>query len=171
MSSLTLAEQAQRDQRRMRFKEESKRGAPPLPKRQFAHPEKLVKSDADACVAKLLARKMASGVSLTADQRRALETIQANGTSVVESAAATPLKPPVTVVAPARGPVAAREAPPAKPAAIEQPSKRVLTLRKKLHEIADLERREAEEGAVLQANQKQKVATKAALAAELASLS
>jgi hypothetical protein len=57
----------------------------------------------------------------------------------------------------------------ASPVAADQP-RRLLTLRKKLREIADLERREAEEGAVLQANQRAKIQQKSALEAELASL-
>ena len=54
-------------------------------------------------------------------------------------------------------------------ASLPAASKRIRTLRKKLHDIEELERRAAD-GAVLQENQKTKLLTKAEVQAELARL-
>ena len=166
MPALTQAEQTQRSARQARFKAEAKLGPPPLPKRQFAHAEKLVKTDPADRLAKLLARKAAAGMELTADQRRALETLgesQRNSMDSVAAAAPPPRKPIAAVPSstfvdkpPASGRVA--------------PSRRAITLRKKLHEIRVLEERVANDGAVLQNNQREKLAKKADLLAELEAL-
>ena len=66
-------------------------------------------------------------------------------------------------------PAAKVEAPPPPPPLSAANSKRAKTLRKKLHEIAELEGRVAD-GAVLPANQKAKVAAKSDISAELASI-
>ena len=162
-----MADAQLRELRRQRFAADAKRAPPPLPKREFAHPEKLVKSDADAVLAKFLARKVATGATLTDLQKRALGSIDSirinqpvpspkeitvSKRSELEPASPAPVAPAL-----------------ASPVAADQP-RRLLTLRKKLREIADLERREAEEGAVLQANQRAKIQQKSALEAELASL-
>ena len=54
--------------------------------------------------------------------------------------------------------------------ATEAPSKRELTLRKRLRDILELERRQSEDGAILKANQKEKIAEKEVIIAELATL-
>ena len=163
-----MADAQQRERRRQRFAADAKRAPPPLPKREFAHPEKLVKSDADAVLAKFLARKVAAGATLTDLQKRALGSIDSTRINqpvpshkeitVSKCSEFEPANP--APVAPAL----------ASPVAADHPARRLLTLRKKLREIADLERREAEEAAVLQANQRAKIQQKSALEAELASL-
>ena len=163
-----LTDAAQRDARRQRFKAEARRGPPPVPQRTFAHPEKLVKSDADACLAKLLARKAAAGVTLTPDQRRALETLGDTNSHHRPHA-----KEVVILGAGKNGaphpPAPTDRAAPA-PSSSRPPNRRVIVLRKKLREIDELQRRESEEGAVLQDNQKSKIASKDVLEAELTQL-
>ena len=165
--NFSMADALQRERRRQRFAADAKRAPPPLPKREFAHPEKLVKSDADAVLAKFLARKVAAGATLTDLQKRALGSIDSTRIN-------QPVPSPKEITVSKRSELEPANPAPAAPAlaspvAADQP-RRLLTLRKKLREIADLERREAEEGAVLQANQRAKIQQKSALEAELASL-
>ena len=164
-----MADALQRERRRQRFAADAKRAPPPLPKREFAHPEKLVKSDADAVLAKFLARKVAAGATLTDLQKRALGSI--DSTRINQP---VPLPKEITVskrseLEPANlAPVAQALAP---PVAADHPlARRLRIVRKKLREIAVLEQLEAVEGAVLQANQRAKLQEKSALEAELASL-
>ena len=157
-----------KQERRERFKREAKQPPPPLPVKRLAHPGgKIVSSDKDACLMKLIARKQAAGEELSDDQRRALQRLP-NG--AMSSARAAPT-PPIEKVATKKA-----VEKPAPSSAISAPrdqtsevSKRTRTLRKKMHEIAELERRAAD-GAVLQENQRSKLATKEAIAAELAQL-
>ena len=165
-----MADALQRERRRQRFAADAKRAPPPLPKREFAHPEKLVKSDADAVLAKFLARKVAAGATLTDLQKRALGSIDSTRIN-------QPVPSPKEITVSKRSELEPANPAPvapalASPVAADHPqqARRLLTLRKKLREIADLERREAEEGAVLQANQRAKIQQKSALEAELASL-
>ena len=165
--NLSMADALQRERRRQRFAADAKRAPPPLPKREFAHPEKLVKSDADAVLAKFLARKVAAGATLTDLQKRALGSVDSTRIN-------QPVPSPKEITVSKRSELEPASPAPvapalASPVAADQP-RRLLTLRKKLREIADLERREAEEGAVLQANQRAKIQQKSALEAELASL-
>ena len=55
--------------------------------------------------------------------------------------------------------------------AAQAPSKREIALHKKLREIEELKRRAEEDGAMLKASQKEKVAERAAILAELVALS
>lgn len=141
--------------RALRFKREARAGPPPLPKREFAHPGgKIETSDKEECLRKLLERKARRGEALTADQVRAAE---AHGGAM----AALPLQA-TTNVRPAPPPP--KQAPAAPPA-----SKEARKLRKRLHEIMELERR-VREGAVLEANQQAKLASKQQVAAQLEAL-
>ena len=151
--------------RAARFAREATAAPPPLPQRRMAHPGgKIVTTSKDAALRKLLARKAANGEELTADQRRALSSLQdGNGSS------AATVQPPRTSAAPAAPPAPAA-APPAPVVALaDSNSKRVRTLRKKLRECQQLEERLAE-GAVLQANQRDKLAGKGDVQRELTEL-
>jgi hypothetical protein len=184
---LAADENARRQARRQRFAKEAQRPPPALPTKRIAHAGgKIVTGDKDACLVKLLARKAAAGEELSADQRRALESIPAN---ISPDALATSVK--VLTLVPAYTVPAHRLSRPSAPqpsvpvqqttvlpapkpiapvAALGEPvPKRVRTLRKKLHEIEELEAR-VREGAVLQANQKAKLETKSSLVAELSQL-
>ena len=137
--------------RRARFRQEAKAGPPPLPKRTFAHPGgKIVTSDKDAALRKLLERKLRAGEALSADQQRALNSLSTNIDLPAPAAAA------VAPVEPKREPKA-------------EAQKQMQKLRKTLHQIEELERRLASGGA-LEANQLAKLARKADVAAGLAAL-
>ena len=137
--------------------------------KRLAHPGgKIVTSNKDACLLKLLARKEANGEVLTTDQRRALSTLRSSGANMTPVAApqTEPLSKPNAPLISSRAPKTA--APPVA-SLNEANSKRIRALRKKLHDIEELEQR-ASEGAILQANQQAKIALKGTLASELATL-
>ena len=162
-------EARRKQERRERFAREAKHPPPPVPVKRIAHPGgKIVSSDKDACLMKLIARKQAAGEELSDDQRRALQKLP-NG--ALSSARAPPSPAIETVATTTAVEMAAASSAISAPRATasEAVSKRTRTLRKKMHEIEELERRAAE-GAVLQENQRAKLATKEAIAAELAQL-
>jgi hypothetical protein len=170
-----------RQERKERFLREVNQPPPQPPAKKLAHPGgKIVTSDKERALLKLIARKQAAGEALSDDQRRALATLTANGTAqLAVSDGSSPLQqqqdrlpsPRVVSTVPstsrAKPPAAARA--PSGPPLSAANSKRAKTLRKKLHEIAELERRIADGGILLE-NQKAKVAAKADLSAELASI-
>ena len=176
MSADVMSDAAQRKARAARFKAEAKAGPPPLPKKNFAHPGgKIATSDKEACLAKLIARKQAAGEDLSEDQRRALATmtnqpatttapVHKQQTAATASAQATVAHVPVKSAEPVRTGIA--------PAPVDIRSaagKRIKTLRKKLHDIAELEGRQAN-GGLLQQNQLDKIANKTELVTELEQL-
>ena len=75
-------QEAQRRQdRKERFLREAQQPPPPLPVKRIAHPGgKIVTSDKDAALHKLIARKQAAGEALTDDQQRALAELTAKST-------------------------------------------------------------------------------------------
>ena len=168
-----LSSAAQRKARAARFKAEAKAGPPPLPVKRLAHPGgKIVTGNKEACLAALLARKQAAGEKLTDDQRRALSTL-------TNTPAPVSAPPPQQARVPEHERTSSMSAPPRAQIAehvantvVDNRSaagKRIKTLRKKLHDIAELEQRAAD-GGVLQDNQKAKISTKAELIAELSQL-
>lgn len=161
--------------RAARFKAEAKKPPPPLPKNRMAHPGgKIVTTNKEAALAALLARKQAQGIDLTADQRRALAELNPSMNSITSSSnvelpsfAHQPMHvsaAPSTLQPSTRDTVTKAE-----PKLDADGQKRLKTLRKKLKDIEVLERRR-EEGAVLQANQLEKIAGKADLLAALQQL-
>lgn len=133
-----------------------------------SHPGgKIVTSDKDACFLKLIARKQAASEELNEDQRRVLSSLTNGGGDTAPRAKPAPAKaaaaaPKAPLRAPAEAPAPAVSERSLLPAA----SKRIRTLRKKLHDIEELERRAAD-GAILQENQKTKIQAKAEVQAEL----
>jgi uncharacterized protein with WD repeat len=135
----------------------------------MAHPGgKIVSGDKKAALAALLARKQKAGLELTADQRRALADCgDVNALPVCRDAA---VRDDVAVnAARERIPIAAATRTIHTSHATEDGRKRERALRKKLREIDVLESR-AKEGAILQANQQEKIAGKAAIERELREL-
>ena len=142
-----------------RFKREFKAGPPPVPTKRLAHPGgKIVTSDKEQALKNLLARKLAQGAELTQDQRRALAQLDPSGgaylgssTNRVESQAS----PAVPSTAPT-APIVSASSHKQLSAEVQ---KKIKVLRKKVKDIEILEERLAE-GAILQANQKEKIAGK-----------
>ena len=142
-----------------RFKREFKAGPPPVPTKRLAHPGgKIVTSDKEQALKNLLARKLAQGAELTQDQRRALAQLDPSGgaylgssTNRVESQAS----PAVPSTAPT-APIVSASSHKQLSAEVQ---KKIKVLRKKIKDIEILEERLAE-GAILQANQKEKIAGK-----------
>ena len=127
---------------------------------------KIVTSNKEAALAALLRRKQEAGLELTIEQRRALAEIGTCTTNVKADQAqvtAAPVAPPKTVAAPAALPIGKA------PLLDAEGQKRLKNLRKKLKDIEILEAR-LEEGAVLQANQKEKIMQKAELTSALREL-
>ena len=168
-----------RQARKERFLREANAPPPPAPVKKIAHPGgKIVTSNKEQALLKLIARKQAAGEALSDDQRRALATLTTNGAAQLDDCPPpqqqhNPSPSPkvasnVPLTSSARQPqLAAKEAP--QPPLSAANGKRAKSLRKKLHEIAELERRVAD-GAILPANQKAKVAAKADISTELASI-
>lgn len=169
-----------KQERRERFNREKKNPPPPPPVKRLAHPGgKIVTSDKDACLLKLIARKQAAGEELNEAQKRALQNLT-NGAVAEASVSSSQLSVKVVAKPTVHEPVVKRAVhEPVAPAAptivfTDRPalpavSKRIKALRKKLHECEELEKR-ALDGAVLQANQKAKLESKAAVVEELARL-
>lgn len=142
-----------------RFKREFKAGPPPVPSKRLAHPGgKIVTSDKEQALKNLLARKLAQGAELTQDQRRALAQLDPSGgaylgssTNRVESQA-SPAVPPTAPTAPIVSASSHKQL-------SAEVQKKIKVLRKKVKDIEILEERLAE-GAILQANQKEKMAGK-----------
>ena len=142
-----------------RFKREFKAGPPPVPTKRLAHPGgKVVTSDKEQALKNLLARKLAQGAELTQDQRRALAQLDPSGgaylgssTNRVESQA-SPAVPPTAPTAPIVSASSHKQL-------SAEVQKKIKVLRKKVKDIEILEERLAE-GAILQANQKEKIAGK-----------
>ena len=166
-------EARRRQERKERFLREANQPPPPVPVKRIAHPGgKIVTSDKDAALLKLIARKQKAGEPLSEDQHRALATLTTSGAVSLEDP-----PPSQEMSIPSANVRLASSATKVVPAAKEEAlmpagsssSKRARTLRKKLHEIAELERRVAE-GGILQENQKAKLAAKPGLIAEMASI-
>ena len=136
-----------------RFKREAKAGPPPVPTKRIAHPGgKIVTNDKEQALKSLLARKQAQGLELTQDQRRALAQLDESGTEYLGgSKSSTESK-----ASPSVPPTAASSS--NKQLSLED-QKRVKKMRKAIKDIEILEGRLAE-GAILQANQKEKIASK-----------
>ena len=84
--------------RAARFRREEQRPPPPLPTNRITVSEgKVVTSDKDLALRKLIERKAAAGVQLTADQQRALSSLGASANQM-GSRSASQLK-----MAPSRG--------------------------------------------------------------------
>ena len=164
--------------RAARFKAEAKRPPPPTPKfwapglptenvaRATVFEHKVVKSDKDVALQKLIARKAKAGVSLTEDQKRALGSIgMSNANQEVRSGNSTnssrqPRKPnskPVVSAAPKSQPSSA---------AGQTVGAAERKLQKKIRECEGLEAVLAT-GKQLEANQIAKMQGKATLIAEL----
>ena len=151
--------------RALRFQREAAKPPPPLPVKRMAHPGgKIVTGDKDACLRKLLLRKAANGEVLTADQRRALQTLSVqDGAAVVTPEATSRAQaPPLPSAQAATNAGEDFEL-------VPSVNKRLRALRKKLREIAQLEERLAE-GGVLQQNQKDKIAGKEAILHEISEI-
>jgi hypothetical protein len=167
--------------RAARFRREEQRPPPPLPTNRITVSEgKVVTSDKDVALRKLLERKAVAGVPLTADQQRVLSSLGASANQM-SSRSASQLKP-----APSRGTMSTSQ--PKKTAGKSNTGHRTASpakaglgdfLRKKEHDpkeenklrrkIRDCEALElaAAAGATLEANQRSKMEGKAALVAEL----
>lgn len=118
----------------------------------------VVTSDKEQALKNLLARKLAQGAELTQDQRRALAQLDPSGgaylgssTNRVESQA-SPAVPPTAPTAPIVSASSHKQL-------SAEVQKKIKVLRKKVKDIEILEERLAE-GAILQANQKEKIAGK-----------
>ena len=169
--------------RAARFRREEQKPPPPLPTNRITVSEgKVVTSDKDVALRKLLERKATAGVPLTVDQQRVLSSLGASANQM-SSRSASQLK-----TAPSRGMTSTSQ--PKKTAdrgksntghRTASPAKAGLGdfLRKKEHDpkdenklrrkIRDCEALEsaAAAGATLEANQRSKMEGKAALVAEL----
>ena len=169
--------------RAARFRREEQRPPPPLPTNRITVSEgKVVTSDKDVALRKLLERKATAGVPLTVDQQRVLSSLGASANQM-SSRSASQLK-----TAPSRGTTSTSQ--PKKTAdrgksntghRTASPAKAGLGdfLRKKEHDpkdenklrrkIRDCEALEsaAAAGATLEANQRSKMEGKAALVAQL----
>ena len=163
---------AKKKARAERFKQEAKAGPPPLPVRKMAHPGgKIVTSDKEKVLQKLIDRKVAAGEALTADQQRALaersntnQEMPARMKKAMEATDISDAAPP-----PPKSQPQVQNNIPIAPSPQQADSKRIKALRKKLHEISLLEARKSE-GAVLQENQLTKIANKEAIETELKAL-
>ena len=152
-------ESARRQARAQRFKEEAKRGPPPLPVKRMAHPGgKIVTSDRDKALAALIARKQRNGEELTVEQKRALSEKTADFVN-----RATQLHLQAGVCPPSAEPVNVAFTK-QQPAVNDASGKRLRVLRKKLRDIEILQERQRE-GAILQQNQVRNVRSKFGLSA------
>jgi uncharacterized protein with WD repeat len=147
-----------------RFKREFKAGPPPVPTKRLAHPGgKIVTTDKEQALKNLLARKQAAGLDLTQDQRRALAQLDASGAAYLGSSKISDYgdaqRAAIKTTVPPTAPVVAASS---NKQLDPEGQKRIKTLRKKIKDIEILEERLAE-GAVLQVNQKEKIASKAEL--------
>ena len=168
--------------RAARFRREEQRAPPPLPTNRITVSEgKVVTSDKDVALRKLLERKAIAGVPLTADQQRVLSSLGASANQM-SSRSLSQLK-----TAPSRGTMSTsqpkktdrgksntghRTASPAKAGLgdflrkKEHDPKEENKLRRKIRDCEALESAAAT-GATLEANQRSKMEGKAALVAQL----
>ena len=171
--------------RAARFRAEAKQPPPPLPVQRIAHPGgKIVTGNKDACLRKLLQRKLNNGEELTTEQLRALRTLQPSSEADCNVKSTTKARhQPVSKVPPPQQPVLQtkqqqttqqqpnqqpnQQSPPPQSAPTVCPEKRKLL--KRLRQIEELEAKRAE-GATLEANQEAKLLSKPALLAELSNL-
>ena len=162
--------------RAARFRREEQRAPPPLPTNRITVSEgKVVTSDKDLALRKLMERKAAAGVPLTADQQRVLSSLGASANQMT-SRSASQLK-----MAPSRGTTSTsqpqkintghRTASPPKVGLGDflrkkEDPKEEKKLRRKIRDCEALEAAAAA-GATLEANQRSKVAGKVALVVQL----
>ena len=163
--------------RAARFRREEQRPPPPLPTNRITISEgKVVTSDKDLALRKLIERKAAAGVQLTADQQRALSSLGASANQMGSRSASqlkmAPSRGTTSTSQPQKSNTGHRTASPPKVGLgdflrkKENDPKEEKKLRRKIRDCEALEAAAAA-GATLEANQRSKMAGKAALVAQL----
>ena len=163
--------------RAARFRREEQRPPPPLPTNRITVSEgKVVTSDKDLALRKLIERKSAARVQLTADQQRALSSLGASANQMGSRSASqlkmAPSRGTTSTSQPQKSNTGGRTASPPKVGLgdffrkKENDPKEEKKLRRKIRDCEALEAAAAA-GATLEANQRSKMAGKAALVAQL----
>lgn len=165
-----------RQARLLRFREEAKKGPPPIPLHRSAWPGgKIVTNSKEQCLKKLLERKLNSGARLTAEQDRALRALQPSSASEANVTRHPPRSHPVLAKVGGhqdKGGVQVRtelseahdqQEVASATSSLSQERRKLL---KKIRQIEELELAQAS-GKVLEDNQLAKIKRKASLLAEL----